>query len=207
MVSKNKLSVNIKKSKFMLMGTQLAVSQMENVTVNIGDLSLERVSSYKYLGIKLDCHMKFNEHIQYIKEKTFAKIKLLGRLTWVLDRDTLHVLVLYKTLILPIIDYGDFIYLRMSQQDASSLPKLQNTTCHAILRSDIRTSISEMHDDLNVDIVYQRRCQHIAPHLFKFIQGLCPNSCNNLMVLVNDTHKATTRSALNLILHVPKTRL
>ena len=57
---KNQLSVNLRKSKFMLIGTQPALANMGNVTVNIGNNSLERVSSYKYLGIKLDCFLKFD---------------------------------------------------------------------------------------------------------------------------------------------------
>ncbi len=68
---KNKLSVNIKKSKFMLIGTQPALANMNNVTVNIRNQKLERVTSYKYLVIMLDSHLKFDTHVQYVKKKTF----------------------------------------------------------------------------------------------------------------------------------------
>ena len=78
----------------MLIGTQPVLSNMNNVIVNIGNQKLERVSSYKYLGIMLDCHLKFDAHVQYVKKKPFSKVKLLGRLKWVLDRETL--LLLYK---------------------------------------------------------------------------------------------------------------
>ena len=140
-----------------------------------------------------------------MKEKTFTKIKLLGRLKWVLDRETL--LLLYNTLILPIINYGDFIYHNMSQQDCYSLQKLQNTACHAILRADIRTAISDMHDDLEIDMLYQRHCQHIAIRVYQFVNGLGPTSCNEMMGLFADIHDRTTRSPTDLLLHVPQTRL
>ncbi len=122
---KNKLSLNLKKYKFMLIGTQPSIAAMKDVNVNIGSHSLERVATYKYLGIMIDECLIFDAHVQYMKKKTFSKVKLLGRLKWVLDRDTL--LLLYKTLILPIIDYGDTVYHGISQQDAYCLQKLQNT--------------------------------------------------------------------------------
>ena len=167
--------------------------------------SLERVTSYKYLGVKSDTHLRFNEHVSYIKQKTFSKIKLLGRLKWVVNSDTL--LLLYKTLILPIIDYGDIVYHNMTQRDAYSLQKLQNTACRSILRADIRTPIWEMHDELNIHMLHQRRCQHIVTMIYKFVHGLGPTNCNDKIMLVSELHSVATRSADSLMLNVPHTRL
>ena len=166
---------------------------------------MERVDSYKYLGILLDSQLKFDEHVSYVKQKTFTKIKLLGRLKWVLDRETL--LLLYKTLILPIIDYGDMAYHGLNQQDAHCLQKLQNIACRAILRADMRTHIDEMHGELQVSTLYQRRCQHIVTLVFKFLNGMGPTSCCNLLQYVCCTHTVQTRASENQTLHVPLTRL
>ncbi len=95
----------------------------------------------------------------------------------------------------------------MTQGDAYSLQKLQNTACRSILRADIRTSITAMHDDLNVHMLHQRRCQQIVTMVYKFLHGLGPESCKNLLVLVSNTHNVATRAADNLMLHVPQTRL
>ena len=138
---------------------------MENITVNIGNEELERVTVYKYLGVKLNSHLSFKEHVCYVKQKSFSKIKLLGRLKWVLDRDTL--LSLYKTLILPIIDYGDFIYHGISQHDADCLQKLQNSACRSILIADMYTTVQNMHEELNLKMLQQRRCQHIVTQIFR----------------------------------------
>ena len=66
---KNKLSVNLQKSKFMLMGTQPCLAQMQEVTVTLGDTALERVNSYKYLGIQLDSHLEFSDHVNYVRKR------------------------------------------------------------------------------------------------------------------------------------------
>ena len=131
--------------------------------------------------------MRFHEHVGYVKKKTFSKIKLLGRLKWVLDRETL--LLLYKTLILPIIDYGDVVYHGISQQDAYSLQKLQNTAYHAILKADMQAHIDDMHDDLKVSTLYQRCCQHIVIQVYKFLHGIgSPPSCQVLSNYVSSVH-------------------
>ena len=122
-----------------------------------------------------------------------------------LDRDTL--LSLYKTLILPILDYGDFVYHGISQQDSDTLQKLQNTACRAILRADMYSSIAGMHEELNVNMLYQRRCQHIVAQMFKFAHSLGPKSCQNLVVYMCDKHHVKTRAADNLLLYIPQTRL
>ena len=57
-----------------LVGTQQAVQQMGQVIVNVGNTTIESVNSYQYLGVKLESHLKFDEHVLYIKQKTFSKI-------------------------------------------------------------------------------------------------------------------------------------
>ena len=54
--------------------------------------------------MKLEENLTFAEHVDYVKRKTIGKIKFLGRLNNVLSQATM--LMLYKSLILPVIDYA-----------------------------------------------------------------------------------------------------
>ena len=128
---KNKLSVNLDKTKVMFFGTKPQLTRMENVNVKLENVAIARVTKFKYLGLVLDCSLTFSQHVEYIKSKTFAKIRLLGKLSYILDRNTL--LLLYKTLILPIFDYGDIVYAGINKQDSDTLQKPQNVACRAIL--------------------------------------------------------------------------
>ena len=150
---RNKLSVNIDKTKLMLLGTPGMMSKMDNVNLTIDGIQVEKVATFKYLGVKLDHHLSFKDHVAYVKGKTFAKIRLLGRLCRNLDRDTL--MLLYKTLILPVFDYGDIVYHGISKADAESLQRLQNSACRAILKQDMYTPIDEMHAELDISKLYQ----------------------------------------------------
>ena len=63
----NKLTLNVKKSKFMI------ISQKHNippVSLTIKENGLEKCSSYKYLGIFLDQELNWSTHIQYVTEKS-----------------------------------------------------------------------------------------------------------------------------------------
>ena len=64
---------------------------------------IERVSSTKYLGVILDEHLTFEEHITYIHQKASKKTGILYKSKDYLDRSTK--ILLYKSLILPHIDY------------------------------------------------------------------------------------------------------
>ena len=81
----NRLSLNTDKSKLMIFGTKHQQYQMSDITASFGSFELERVNSYKYLGIKLDTQLTFSEHIQYMKGKTLGKISALGRLRNFID--------------------------------------------------------------------------------------------------------------------------
>ena len=48
----NHLTINIKKSKFMLIGNSQRLARLSSsLVVTVGDMHLEEVQSYKYLGI------------------------------------------------------------------------------------------------------------------------------------------------------------
>ena len=120
----------------------------------------------------LDSRLNFYEHTIYLTGKTFAKIKLLGRLKYTLDHDTL--LMLYKSLILPIFDFADVIYHGLNQAEAEELQQLQNTACRSILHTDMYAYIVDMHEKLKLDTLHQRRCKHVANQMHKFKNNIGP---------------------------------
>ena len=117
-------------------------------------------------------------------------------------RSCLYIIII--TLSLP---NTTIVYHGISQQDAYCLQKLQRTACRAILRADMHAHIDDMHNDLKVSTLYQRRCQHIVTQVFKFLHDIGPPSCCNLLKYVSSMHTVMTRSAENMTLHVPTTRL
>ncbi len=61
----------------MTFGTRTKVSVMPSKELKIGNTTINRVQEFKYLGVKLDSCLTFNNHVQYIQSKTIGKMKLL----------------------------------------------------------------------------------------------------------------------------------
>ena len=84
----------------------------------------EHVCKFKYLGVILDSNLKFTEHIDFVKRKTFAKMKTLARTSQYISQKMS--LQLYKSLVISHVDYRDAIYDSVSSADAKKLQVIQN---------------------------------------------------------------------------------
>ena len=119
--------------------------------IMVNNDSIERVNIYKYLGVKLDQNLNFSAHVDYMRAKTIGKIRLLGKIAPVLDQKTS--LYLYRSLVLPIFDYADYVWDCLSQQDSLTIQKLQNMALKNILHVPRITPTEQIHAQLNQDML------------------------------------------------------
>ena len=71
----------------------------------IGNKVIERVSTYKILGVHVDCDLKWNTHVEYICKKASKRLYSLR----VLKRasvDEMSILKVYLTTIRPVLEYA-----------------------------------------------------------------------------------------------------
>ncbi len=202
---KNKLSLNLKKCKYMIFGTSHQINVIGNLDILYSGVYIEKVNSFKYLGVVLDSRLTFGEHISYLKSKTYSKIKLLGRVRHILDQNT--ALTLYKTLILPVYDYCDFIYYSINSSEKEVLQKLQNCAFWTILRPDRLASMDMTHTVLHMNTLDDRRNKHVAIQMYKFVNHLAPAYCSNMFTPVSDIHSVNTRNAQKGMLTIPRMNL
>ena len=166
---------------------------------------MEQVGKFKYLGIWLNSSLTFSDHVSYLKSKLYAKIKLLGRVQMLLDRKT--ALTIYKTLILPVLDYCDYIYYGISANDKDTLQKLQNCAFISILNADWYTHTDDTHSSLNMDKLDDHRKKHTSVQMYKFLKCPGPRNCQNIFAYVSDYHDVNTRASQKESLIVPKLNL
>ncbi len=105
----NKLTLNAAKTKYVVFGSHNKLQNKPDLNITIGNSVIERVSCMKYLGIQLDEHLTFVEHISYIHQKSSKQLGILRRSREYLDRSTS--LLLYKSLLVPYTDYCDLAYM------------------------------------------------------------------------------------------------
>ena len=95
----NKLSLNIKKSNFVLFH-----SRQKRVNINfelkLNNKLLKKENSIRYLGIYIDSNLSWKDHISYTSKKIKRNIGILSKLRYFLDTDRTELEQLtYKQLI------------------------------------------------------------------------------------------------------------
>ena len=143
-----KLKLNVSKTKFMCIGSPSSINNLPEIEIVMEQQVIERVSEMKYLGIMIDENLNFKEQIKNVVNKVSKKVYFLGRMKRKLDRDTKC--MLYKTLIVPHIDYSSSILFLCNSCEIDQLQRIQNVALRHILLKDRYESINNMLSELNV---------------------------------------------------------
>ena len=124
----------------------IAITFTKSPTIPIPNFTFNNIciprtnKSTKYLGIWFDPKLSWKEHITKIKHKALKRLLQISQLTginWGLTYKT--IIHLYKTLVLPILDYGCFLW--HSSSYASQLNSIQNKAARLATGSFFTTSI------------------------------------------------------------------
>jgi len=196
----NRLTLNISKTKWMLMGSSKRINNCHDLEIKIDDICLEKVTSYKYLGVILDSCLTYSNHVDMMHSKASQRIGLLRRLRPYLGTNVAN--MLYKAIVLPIVEYCDVIWDNSSSTLKQRLQILQNRAARIILRRDPRANIEELHHTLQWRYLQDRRTQHLCIMVYKCLHGLAPSYLINTFNYNNQIHSYNTRQAQQL--HRPK---
>ena len=99
----NKLSLNTNKTVYIEFGNQVN-STPQNLDINIQGSKIKRVESMKYLGIIFYSNTIWNEHMEYIYNKTKYLIFIFYNLAKLMTTGALR--MIYYALFHSIISYG-----------------------------------------------------------------------------------------------------
>ena len=195
----NKLTLNIKKTKYVIFGKPRQLQDMPYYNLEINNEPIHRVQYMKYLGVTLDENLNFNKHIDIIHAKSVNKLGILRRSREFLDRQT--ALTLYQSLVLPQMTYCDLVYETTSKANKEKLQKVQNTALRCILKCNKRTSVKFMHRELKVLTLEQKRDVNRAVQCYKEVTN--PTSGLHYMFTSSERTRPTRRGNSNNVV-VPR---
>lgn len=98
----NKLSLNIKKTRYMIFGKRDKHLDIQT-EVEIDGVKLERVYENIFLGVIIDHNLCWKPHIKYVRSKLSRTIGILCKTRHILNYKSLY--TLYCTLVLPYLTY------------------------------------------------------------------------------------------------------
>ena len=161
----NGIHINTHKTKLMFFGSVQKLAKVTTPQVEIDGTVVERVCSYTYLGIKLDEQLTFNLHAQATIKRVSHKLYQMRRLRPLLNVKAAT--LLYKNLILPIMEYGDIFLTATTKVNRKKLQTLQNKALKCALNLDCLTPSTEIHESANLNKLAIRRKRHILLHMYQ----------------------------------------
>ena len=132
----NKLSLNIKKTKYMVFHTNQRRVLYPNLYLNM--MKIERVTQFNFLGIVLSSNLKWNKHTGHISKKISRAIGVMYRLKQIYPHAVL--LTLYQAIIYPHYIYGLLVWgskienghpLHLLQRKALRIVAIQDYSAHS----------------------------------------------------------------------------
>lgn len=142
----NKLTINVKKSKYLIVGTPRMLNPVpgDSLSLSLGGKSLERVFNFEYLGVIIDEGLNFEKAANSVYSRTNNKIYLLGLIRKYLSRNS--AIRLLKALAMPYMEYAFFVLGACSDKTVTKLQRLQNRGMRISLLCPTRTSTNILHE-------------------------------------------------------------
>ena len=160
----NGISMNVDKTCTMLFGAPKRIRDLPPFEIRVGDTAVKQVQNYKYLGVTLDSQLNYNKHIQKTISNVSLKLKQFRRMRSFLN--TTAATLVYKNMILPLIEYGDLFLVGASVVNRRRLQVLQNRGLRCALNRDKDESVSELHKEADLWELKYRRDLHMLNYMF-----------------------------------------
>lgn len=197
----NKLTLNVKKTKLMVFGSPHILKTFDNISLTYNSDVIDRVDSYKYLGVMFDPCLTWCNHINKISSSVSKRIGLIRRIKFFLPNSTLRMLA--NALIMPHFDYCSSVWSNCNARSSDSLQILHNRLARVLLSADIRTSVNKMMGDLDWVKLSQRWDYQLLVQIFKCLKQIAPMYISKHFVFTSSLHSKCTRSQTQNTLVVP----
>ena len=141
----NKLSLNVAKTEFMLIGSPQMIRNASNSQPNIliENKQIQQVNKSRTLGTTIDQHLSSKSNTENICKKITSGISALRRVkSFIAERDTL--ISIYNAIVRPYFDYCSEVWDVFGEIQSKRLQKLQNRAARTIsnMSNDVDHSIA-----------------------------------------------------------------
>ena len=155
---------------------------------------INEVDKHKHLGIVLSGDCSWHYHINYIKEKSWARINIMRKLKYLLDRKSLE--TIYISFIRPVIEYADTIWDNCTQNDKQELEKIQLEAARISTGATKLISIQKLYEETGWEPLETRRKKHKLVLFFKMYNHLTPPYLSSLVPpLISNFSRYNLRNA------------
>src|ERR1043165_7700875 len=186
----NKLSLNVAKTNYIIFTTPNKIIPLTNNDLIIDNYLIPKVTTTKFLGVIIDQHLKWNQHIDEISKKVTKNIGIIRRISYLLPQTALK--NLYFALIYPYLTYCNLIWTSTYPTHLNKLKILQKRAIRVITNSTYNTHTKYLFQRLKLLNLNQIRYVQIGEVMYKYNKNLLPIAFTSFFPTIK--HSKTTRS-------------
>ena len=188
----NKLSLNVKKTNFVLFRSYQKKIEFP-LKLELNHQYLQQSSCVKYLGVMIDEHLNWKKHIVHVSSKIKQSIGILSKLRHYMPVKTL--VNLYYALVYPYLTYSVVAWGNTYDSIVKPITTLQKRSIRIITFADFRDHSNPLFLRLQIlkfkDVVFHQT----AIFMHDFHHGNLPNAFESFFTLVCKRHNYNTRLA------------
>jgi hypothetical protein len=176
---KNRMQINISKTKSMLITTRQKLSLSHNTALRIvaDTTPIESVHEHKTLGVIIDQHLTFNSHILKLTKQTAQKVHQLSKIKHFLDEHAR--VIFFKAHIQSNLDYCSTVWDMCPSYTIKRLCSLHKRALRLV--SDVHTEQSEvLYERLHILPPKKRFLFNKAKFIHKILHHNAPSYLTNL---------------------------
>jgi exonuclease III len=201
-MNSNRMKMNDSKTEFIYFGSRQQLQKSVISCIDINNCIVNQSSSIKYLGVVLDNHLSFHEHISTKCKIAAMNIQYIRSIRKYLSLSSTKQLM--YSLVLSHLDYCNSLFIGLPETTLNIAQRIQNWAAKVALKRGRYDSSSKALFDLHWLPVRYRIDFKILLLVFKCINDLAPIYLQNM--IVKRSSQRQTRSASVLTLEVPSTK-
>ena len=200
----NRLSLNVAKTHFILFKSKNRNNSILP-KLYINGQEIDSVQKTKFIGVIVDSYLKWDHHINLIKNKIAKGIGIICKARKSLELNTL--ITLYYSMIFPYLTYCIEVWGNSGQTLLTSLFRLQKKALRIMTCSGYYAESDPLFKKLNILKLTQIYDTSIAVFMFKFIKGMLPSIFDDLFCRTSDRATRVTRNSYKLAIPLCRTEL
>ena len=189
----NKLSLNVLKTKYLIFRNTQNTSEIYDKTSLLIDANnIEQCSSITYLGVKLDQHLTWDPHIDYISSKISRNVGILRHIKHFVPLPILF--TMYNAFILPHIMYCNSVWATAYPSKLLKLYRLQKRALRICANADFLAPSKPLFYKFNALNVYDINKVKICLIMHRYFPDTLPEYLKEMFSLNLNVHNHNTRS-------------
>jgi len=198
----NKLSLNIKKTNFILFKTRNS-KNLYDLKLSIDGIDIDRVIKTKFLGVIVNETLTWTDHIRMVKQKVSKSIGIIAHMRYVLPFSIM--VSLYHALIEPYLLYCNIVWAAQRTEELNGLFLLQKKSVRIITCSHWLSHTAPLFMKCNILSVTEINSLQLGCFMYCATRNVLPNYFCTMFVKNSDVHLHDTRQKDNIHLSKFKT--